>query len=402
MGTRSLSDKRLLIVGAGLFQAPAIIKAKEMGITVITVDRNPQSIGFKYSDYNATVSTNDADGILRVAEKYKVDGIMTLSTEVAVVPVSYVSEKLRLPGIPLDVAQKATNKHLMRKAFKDNRVPSPTFRLIRDHSKLQDIDNVMKFPLMVKPTTGYASAGIQKVYDVHELYQACASAKKITADGSVLVEEFIDGIEVGGESFTVEGLTEMIYITNKKVTAPPRYVPLGHSLPSIFSDDIVQKIKDVIKNGVRALGVKNGPVNFDIMVTKNGPMVLEMGARLGGNCLPRIVEIHSGIDTMRESILLALGEKPTLLEKRQKPAGVRIITSPVSGVIMNIAGIDELKKYDDIVDIKILVNKGERVNTFKAGTDKIGYMIVTGNTIEEVNEKIDFYESKVRIDVSNQ
>jgi biotin carboxylase len=392
-----LSGKRLFIIGAGIFQTPAIKKAKEMGLRVITADKNPQSEGFQYADHYEIVSTHDSEALLNIAQKYRVEGVMTLSTEIAVVPTAYVAERLHLPGLTVDVARKATNKYLMRKAFKENDVPCPEFYLIKNSKDLKDVGNFLRFPLMVKPTTGYASKGIQKVQNKKALERAFHSARNESSDGSVLVEEFIQGREVGGESFTVNGETCMIYITNKKLTKPPQYIPLGHTLPCMLKEEIIENIKGIVKKGIKALGVRNGPVNFDIMVTRKGPKVLEMGARLGGNCLPIIVSIHSGIDTIRESIKLALGKKPDIHEKQNRPVGVRLLTSKSAGTIKHIAGIEELKKKRDVIDVHFTYNIGDTIHKLSSGVDKIGYLIIYGENVNEVERTLDTYSRKIKV-----
>ncbi len=394
------NGKRLLVVGAGIFQATAIRKAREMGMIVVTIDKNPRSMGFQFSDYYEVVSTHDKEAILTIAEKYKVNGIMTLSTEVAVVPVAYAAEKLKLPGITVEVAQKATNKYLMRKVFKEHNVPCPEFYLAKEDEDLKNIENELGYPLMVKPLRGYASKSVFKVNNKKELESAFHIIRDETVNGSVLIEEFMDGLEVGGESFMMDGLMKMIYITNKKGTEPPLYIPLGHSLPSRLPGKIQDEIREVIKKGIKALGVASGPVNFDVMVTKNGPVVIEMGARLGGNCLPTLVHIHSGIDTVRESIILSLGGNPLFKEKLRKPVGVRMLTSNVAGKIAHISGINEVKRKEAVFEVQFVYNRGDRINQFLSGADKMGYIIAVGENADEVEKKLDLYSEKIRITVS--
>jgi biotin carboxylase len=400
--TNDLSRKRIFIVGAGIFQSPAIKKAKEMGITVVTVDKNPKSPGFAYADHFEIVDTGDTEGILRVAREYKIDGIMTLSTEVPVVPVAYVAEKLGLPAISVETAKKATRKYLMKQAFMEHGVPCPAFHMADNPEDLRKAESLLNFPLMVKPSEGYASKGVFKVHNNGQLEKAFYPARKESADSKVIIEEFIEGQHVSVESFIVDGLIEMIYITNKIITKPPLYVPLRHSLPSRLSADVQDRIKEVAGTAVKALGIQNGPVNFDIKVTEKGPLVLEMGARLGGNCLPMIVEIHSGIDTIRESIMLALGGRPVLKEQFRKHAGVRLLTSNVAGRIVNIAGVEELREKKNVLEIRLLPGIGDRISRFSSGIDKIGYLIVRSEDTDDIDQIMESYAKEIKITVSQK
>ena len=48
-------------------QIPAILAAKELGLTVIGTDRNPEAAGFKHCDMAVTLDSKDVDGHVRFA-----------------------------------------------------------------------------------------------------------------------------------------------------------------------------------------------------------------------------------------------------------------------------------------------------------------------------------------------
>ena len=96
--------KKLLIIGAGILQLPAIQKAKEMGFNVTVVDMSSQAPGIEYADRFYEVSTNDISGILQVADEVKPDGVMTLATDMPMRSVAAVAEKYGLHSISPTVA----------------------------------------------------------------------------------------------------------------------------------------------------------------------------------------------------------------------------------------------------------------------------------------------------------
>ena len=84
--------KKLMILGAGIYQVPLIKKAKEMGLfTVVTSIPGPYP-GFQYADEALYLNTTDAEGILAAAEERQIDGILT-TQEIFLVP---------SPGIGVD------------------------------------------------------------------------------------------------------------------------------------------------------------------------------------------------------------------------------------------------------------------------------------------------------------
>ena len=104
-------NKKLMILGASILQLPAIEKARELGLNTIVVDMNPNAIGFNVEGVQKEViSTIDIPAILEAAKKYKIDGIMTLATDMPMRAVAAVSTEMNLVGIDADTALKATNK----------------------------------------------------------------------------------------------------------------------------------------------------------------------------------------------------------------------------------------------------------------------------------------------------
>ncbi len=101
--------KRIMILGASILQLPAIIKAKEMGLQVIAVDMDKDAIGFKNADICLEISTIDIPKILDAANQYRIDGIMTIASDLPMMAVTTVAEALGLNAISQNTAKKATN-----------------------------------------------------------------------------------------------------------------------------------------------------------------------------------------------------------------------------------------------------------------------------------------------------
>lgn len=117
-----------MILGASELQLPAIRTAKEMGLQVITLDMNPDSMGFKEPGIiHEIISTLDEEKVLEAAKRYKIDAITTICADFAMRTVARVSEELDLPGISVKAAYTATNKAALRKRLKECGIPIPKF-----------------------------------------------------------------------------------------------------------------------------------------------------------------------------------------------------------------------------------------------------------------------------------
>ncbi|MFP4497071.1 MAG: hypothetical protein ACLFQV_02570 [Vulcanimicrobiota bacterium] len=127
------------------------------------------------------------------------------------------------------------------------------------------------------------------------------------------------------------------------------------------------------------------------MITEKEPVILELGARLGGNCLPDIMHFQTGVDTVKQTILMATGEKPAFKEKK---AGcyycVKIIGVNQNGVLNNIKDCSLVSgNYSEILEIKYDCSIGDEVKVFNQGSHRIGHVIYRKNSIEEVEKFFD-------------
>ena len=87
----------------------------------------------------------------------------------------------------------------------------------------------------------------------------------------------------------------VIQITDKLTTGAPYFVEMGHNQPSLLPKNIQQQIEKVAKMAVKALGIQNGPSHTEIKVTSEGPKIVEIGARLGGdNITTHLVPLSTG------------------------------------------------------------------------------------------------------------
>ena len=117
-----------MILGAGILQLPAIKKAKEMGLSVIAVDMDPNAVGFAEEGIDREViSTTDTLEVLKAAKRHGINGIMTLASDMPIRTIAVVARELGLAGVTEETALKATNKAAMRDALYSHSVPIPMY-----------------------------------------------------------------------------------------------------------------------------------------------------------------------------------------------------------------------------------------------------------------------------------
>lgn len=413
-------QKSMMILGAGPLQLPAIKKAKELGYQIISVDYDENAPGFALADVKLVVSTLDQEEVYRQALIYQPDVVITSTSDGPVRTAAYVNEKLgKRPDLSYENALCATIKSSMRKRLKECGVPIPEYFATEDFDAfLAAVNNLHEYCIL-KPADNAGSRGVvllepkerrnldmsiqvsgkddRMLMEVEvcnpearikkleaycrELYRY---SKKNSRNGTVMVEEVMEGSEVSVEALVIEGEPHIITVTDKYITQPPYFVELAHCEPSALDEHTIEEIKAVAAQAIRAIGIENAPAHVEIKVTRDGPKIVELAARLGGDFITsRLVPLSTGIDLVGASVLLATGEKPDLTPKRQQGAAIHFIHTDKEGILSEIVLPEGLQGQAGVEEIALYKKLGEKINGTRSSNDRLGHVITTGATAKE-------------------
>lgn len=379
-----MQQKRLLVLAAGILQVPVIKKAKEMGIYVIAADGDPDAVGLKYADKAIVVNITSEEDVLKVAQEEHIDGVIHPCSEVSMNVMGRLNDKLGLSGITREQAIRATNKHLMREAFKKGNAPSPQSFLTENvEDAWMHLQNDFSTDGILKPSRNSGSRGIAKVsrdMDKADFVKAYDIALNESRDKSVLIEQFIEGPEFSIEIIVWNGKVNVLTVTDKKTTGAPHFVELGHNQPSCFSATDVETLKAAAVAGVKALGVNNCACHAEAKLMEGKAYLMEIGARLGGDFIStELTHLSTGIDMVAAAINVALGVEPDLNPK-EEPKGVCIrYFCPKPGKLVSISNTEILK--DPRVYLWEIYHKvGDVIPEVTSSLCRSGHVIVTEET----------------------
>lgn len=398
-------NKKIMILGASILQLPAIENAKKMGLQVVVADMNPNAIGFEVEGIEKEIiSTIDVDKILDAAYRHEIDGIMTLATDMPMQAVAAVSEKLNLIGISRETALRATDKAVMRAALKEKNVPIPLFYKVSNEDEYYEAVQKIKEAgcrCIIKPADNSGSRGIHllKDYEKDTIEKAYNYSKQSSRSGDLLVEEYMEGSEVSVETLSVNGECHVIQITDKQTTGEPFFVEMGHSQPSRLDEKMKNRIAEVAIAANHAIGIENGPSHTEIKVTKDGPKIVELGARLGGdNITTYLTPLSTGVNMVECCIKIALGEMPDLIAKYDKASAIRYFDIEY-GTIERISGIEEAKKIPGVKQVFVVHGAGDVMNGIKSSGDRAGFVIAQADSPEEAIAICENAKKQINVEV---
>lgn len=395
----AIEKKNLLILGAGVLQLPAIKKAKELGMNVGVVDYDPNAIGIKRADRYFNCSTLDKEGALKASEDFNADGIMTMATDMPMRTLAYVCKDRNLVGISEDCAFNCTDKLQMITLFKENNVSSPRFYGIGSFDDLERAIEEIGFPCILKPTDNSGSRGVVLLESRENLSENYNYVKTSSRSGNALLEEYMVGPEVSVEVFAEQGEAHVLQITDKVTTGAPHFVELGHSQPSRLASGIKEQIVELAQRACNAVGLFAGPAHLEMIITESGPKMVEMGARMGGDCITsHLVPLSTGIDMTEQTIRYALGMPVNLRPKTNKASAVVFLTAS-SGKIVKIGNIKRAYRVEGIREIGFFKAVGDECGEINSSSDRIGYVISQAKTAQKAIKQCRRAAKRIKIQV---
>ncbi len=315
--------KKIAIIGASYLQVPLYLKAIELGIETIGFAWEEGAVAKEHCTTFYPISIVEKEEILKICQHEKIDGILTIASDVAVTTVNYVASKMKLTGNTIDSTAWCTHKFLMRQKLQEAGINSPWFTSVSDLNHFDKQRKLITYPCIVKPTDRSGSKGVTKIGEPDELENAVEQAIQASFSKQAILEEFIEGKEVSVEIISFKGKHYPLSITDKVTSGAPHFVELAHHQPSQLSADVQNQIYAMAKKGLNALHIENGASHSEFLINDSGIYVTEIGARMGGDFIGSdLVFLSTGYDFLKGVIDVALGKFEEPNKIMQKHSGV--------------------------------------------------------------------------------
>ena len=378
--------KKLLVLAAGLLQIPVIRKARELGIYTIATDGDSAAPGLPLADKAVVADIVSEETMLALARREGIDGVIHPCSEVSMAVMGRINDELHLHGISRETALRATNKHLMREAFKAYGAPSPLSYCTADAEEGWRLFLSIGGKGILKPSRNSGSRGVAEIepdIDPESFSRLFLRAKNESRDASVMIEQFVEGPEFSVEIIVWKGCVYILQVTDKKTTEAPYFVELGHNQPSLFPDEVVSAVRDAAVKGVKALALDDCAAHAELKVQDGKPFLMEIGARLGGDFIStELTHLSTGVDMVGAAIQAALGIEPDLRPKSNRQGAAIRYWTPEAGKVFQIRHADVLSA-EDVYDAKIYVKEGDTIPEVRSSLDRSGHVIVTAPTAGE-------------------
>lgn len=395
--------KTVMIIGGGPTQVPLLEAALRLGLRAIVADANPVNPGVWKADQVVRIPTGDEEGLLLAARDLKVDGVITSTMDSSVPVIGALNAALGLRGIQPEAGRVACSKLEAKECFLRSGVPTArSFRVpCGEPSRMLDAleserrNAGLDYPLIVKPGRGASSQGVYKLESLADAQKHLSDAGHWSSEmgADLLLEEFMVGREVSVEIVVVGNRPVILQLTDKTITPPPVCVEVGHLQPSRAWDDpdLLARIREVTERVVACLGLTDWPSHLELMVTDEGPKVVEINPRISGDTIgSHLVPRSTNVSFLELALQAVLGELDyDELTQRLNPfrqcVAVRFVP-PIAGRHLKDIHVPHPEKVDAVVNY---VGYGHKMGPFLCNYDRLAGYITVGSTREQVLSQLD-------------
>lgn len=391
------TDKTVMVIAGGTWQVPLIKKVKTMGYKVLNSNLYEDSPGFAFSDYTAVADVKDKEKNLEIAEKYKVNAVLTDQSDIAVPTVAYVAEKLGCHTIGEEMAALFTNKFKMRKFCQEKGFAIPEYRLCYTIEDAKEFLRDLKKTIVIKPLDSQSSRGVFTIHTEEELEQYFPISESYSNQGNgVLAERYIVGTEFTIDGIMNKGIHHSLAISQKS------HFDYNPNIASklFFSYDNekfdYEQLRRQNNQLVESTGLKFGLTHGEYKYENGKFYLIEIAARGGGTRIASdIVPFLSGVDTYDLLVKNALGESEevdySVIGKNKKRCAVLEFLDVESNgrKIKNISGLEQIRKIKEVREIQLEFKVGDIVEKAQDDRSRAGFFIVCGESREKTQDVCD-------------
>ena len=308
----------------------------------------------EHADHVLSCDTNDVPALIEFLRAQhailKFDGVVTIC-DYYIDTVAQVAQALALPQAFSANVVMERRKDRVREAIERAGLPNPKFAVTADWAQTREQARRIGYPLILKPTDLASSAFVRLVRDEVELCHAYDALEQFPRNFReqqrvplVLLEEYLQGDEVSVEACTYDGETTVIGITDKSLAGFPYFIEDGHMFPARLEAAQAQAAIALVRGALAAVGHDHGISHTEVKLTADGPRVIEINPRPGGNYIVELIQRVTGIDLLDAQIELALGRKPDLAPRATgvSSAAIKFLVPPRGGRVDSVEGVDSL------------------------------------------------------------
>ncbi|MBB4947720.1 biotin carboxylase [Kitasatospora gansuensis] len=321
--------------------------------------------------------------------------------EYAVEVCAHTARALGLPGLDPAAVGALRDKGWMKAVLAEAGVLVARNEVFGAAADPADILAAVGLPAVLKPVDGSGSQYVRRVDSRAELadYLAEVRANPIDDYGQLLGLSLLAESYVAGPEYSVEGYVEgvpgalrvhVLAVTEKHLGPEPTFVEVGHVVDAPLAPEQRAALVDTAQRAVRALGITVGCFHLEARLTPAGPYVMEVGARLGGDRIPWLVQAVHGADMWELAVRSFAGQpQAPIVEGRSGAAAVRFFSVAEEGRLTDPARLlEQLRSIEGCIEAEVTAAAGAVLRPAVDLHSRFGHVALAAPDREALAERL--------------
>ncbi|MFD9404413.1 ATP-grasp domain-containing protein [Streptomyces sp. NPDC060011] len=267
-------------------------------------------------------------------------GVMTWD-ETLLATTAEAARRLDLPHLTPRAVRACRDKLTTRRLLAAAGVPSARFHHAHDLAAAQAAAAELRLPVVVKPRGLAGSVGVTLATTPAEVERAWEQATTSSFPGidplaGAIVEEYLTGPEISVDCVVDQRGVHVVNVARKRLGFAPWFEEVGHLVAPWRHEPWALDVEAVVTAAHSALGLRTGVTHTELRLTPDGPRIVEVNGRLGGDFIPLLGQLSTGVDQVAAAAALALGHTPTLTPTRDRCAEVRFLYPEHDAVVRSL------------------------------------------------------------------
>jgi biotin carboxylase len=322
-----------------------------------------------------------------VAERHGAAGVLTYD-ERYVEPAAVLARELGLPGPGVEAARACRDKWQTRQRLAAAGVGAVRARLVTTEAEATDAAAEIGLPVVLKPRALGGSIGVVRADSPEQVAAGFDTAASAVFEGApvtqhgVLVEEYVDGPEFSIDSVVRDGRARPVFVARKTVGLAPYFEELGHVVDARGVDSL-PGLEPFLRAVHGALAFRDGTTHTEVRCARDGYRVIEVNARLGGDLIPFLGGLATGVDLPAAAAAVALGGEPNLSHTREGAAAVRFLYPDRDMTLGDVRVPPDVAAWPTVVEAHVLLPTGAVLRLPPRGyLARVAVVVVAGPTAD--------------------
>ncbi len=205
----------------------------------------------------------------------------------------------------------------------------PGFELTTTVEQARAAAERIGYPVVIKPRAMGASIGVvfaTNESELDEAFHVALAASEVDPGpyrASAIVERYAPGPEISVDGAVHKGEYLPMFLARKHSSDHPYFEEIGHV---VDANDPLLDDRDLMRHLAKAheaLGIENGITHAEVRLTDRGPLIIEINGRLGGDLIPFLGRVATGIEPGEVLFDVTTGQRPDITPTHRRVAGIR-------------------------------------------------------------------------------